>query len=77
MTKDNLLFIIRIFAIAYLLLLIYMINVFYRGAKRLYDFETPLANGGTAIIALLFPIIVANFITSGWLSFIQIAITGG
>jgi hypothetical protein len=76
-TKSNLLSIIRVFAIAYLLLLIYMISVFYRGAKQLYDFDTKLANGGTAIIALLFPIIVANFVTSGWLSLIQIAITGG
>ena len=77
MTKDNLLSVIRVFAIAYLLLLFYMINVFYQGAKHLYNFETPLANGGTAIIALLFPIIVANFFIGGWLSLVQIAITGG
>ena len=77
LTKPNLLLILRVLVVAYALLLIYMVNVFYRGAKRLYNFETPLANGGTAVIALLFPIIVVNVVTGGWISFIQIAITGG
>jgi hypothetical protein len=76
LTKPNLLLILRMLVVAYALLLIYMVNVFYRGAKRLYNFETPLANGGTAIIALLFPIILANIVTGGWISFIQTAITG-
>jgi hypothetical protein len=76
LTKDSLLLLIRVFALAYVVLLIYMLSVFYRGSQRLYNFETPLANGGTAVIALLFPIIVANTVTSGWLTFIQTAIKG-
>lgn len=76
MTKDSLLLVLRVFALAYVLLLIYMLSVFYRASQRLYDFETPLANGGTALIALIFPIIIANSVISGWLTFIQTAIKG-